>query len=76
MEEVQMGAEETTGRINGIVDKLKLEVESIGHINESIGVVAGIVDNNSATSEETAAVSEQQKAQVESMVDMISKFKV
>lgn len=76
MEEVQMGAEETTGRINGIVDKLKLEVESIGHINESIGVVAGIVDNNSATSEETAAVSEQQKAQVESMVDMISKFKI
>ncbi|MCI8315597.1 MAG: methyl-accepting chemotaxis protein [Lachnospiraceae bacterium] len=76
MEEVQMGAEETTGRINGIVDKLKLEVESIAHINDSIGVVAGIVDNNSATSEETAAVSEQQKAQVESMVDIISKFKV
>ena len=38
--------------------------------------MAGIVDNNSATSEETAAVSEQQKAQVESMVDMISKFKI
>ena len=62
--------------MSSIVEKLKLEVESIGHINESIGVVAGIVDNNSATSEETAAVSEQQKAQVESMVDMISKFKV
>lgn len=76
MEEVQMGAEETTGRINGIVEKLKKEVESIAHINESIGVVAGIVDNNSATSEETAAVSEQQKAQVESMVDLMSKFKV
>lgn len=76
MEEVQMGAEETTGRINGIVDKLKLEVESIAHINDSIGVVAGIVDNNSATSEETAAVSEQQKAQVESMVDLMNRFKV
>lgn len=76
MEDVQMGAEETTGRINGIVDKLKIEVESIAQINESIGVVAGIVDNNSATSEETAAVSEQQKAQVESMVDMMSRFKV
>lgn len=71
-----MGAEETTGRINGIVDKLKLEVESIAHINDSIGVVAGIVDNNSATSEETAAVSEQQKAQVESMVDLMNRFKV
>ena len=76
MEEVQMGAEETTERINGIVEKLKKEVESIAHINESIGVVAGIVDNNSATSEETAAVSEQQKAQVESMVNLMSKFKV
>lgn len=76
MEEVQMGAEETTGRINGIVEKLQKEVESIAHINESIGVVAGIVDNNSATSEETAAVSEQQKAQVESMVELMSKFKV
>lgn len=76
MEEVQMGAEETTGRINSIVEKLQSEVESIAHINESIGVVAGIVDNNSATSEETAAVSEQQKAQVDSMVDLVSKFKV
>lgn len=76
MEEVQMGAEETTGRINSIVEKLQSEVESIAHINESIGVVAGIVDNNSATSEETAAVSEQQKAQVESMVDIINKFRV
>ena len=76
MEDVQMGAEETTGRINGIVDKLKIEVESIAQINESIGVVAGVVDNNSATSEETAAVSEQQKAQVESMVDLMNRFKV
>lgn len=76
MEEVQMGAEETTGRLSAIVEKLKKEVEGIAHINESIGVVAGIVDNNSATSEETAAVSEQQKAQVESMVDLVSKFKV
>lgn len=76
MEEVQMGAEETTGRINGIVNKLKHEVESIVQINEGIGNVAGIVDNNSATSQETAAVSEQQKAQVESMVDLVSRFKV
>ena len=76
MEEVQMGAEETRGLINAIVDKLKLEVESIAHINEGINNVAGIVDNNSATSEETAAVSEQQKAQVDSMVDLVSRFKV
>lgn len=76
MEEVQMGAEETTSRINSIVEKLRCEVESINNINDSIGVVAGLVDNNSATSQETAAVSEQQKAQVESMVELVNRFKV
>ncbi|MDE6918159.1 MAG: methyl-accepting chemotaxis protein [Lachnospiraceae bacterium] len=76
MEEVQMGAEETTSRINSIVEKLRREVESINNINDSIGVVAGLVDNNSATSQETAAVSEQQKAQVESMVELVNRFKV
>lgn len=76
MEEVQMGAEETTERINAIVDKLKTEVGSITQINNAIGIVAGIVDNNSATSQETAAISEEQKAQVESMVQLMNKFRV
>ena len=76
MEEVQMGAEETTYRINGIVDKLKKEIEEISQINSGINVVAGIVDNNSATSEETAAVSEEQKDQVAAMVQLMSKFRV
>lgn len=76
MEEVQMGSEETAARINGIVEKLKKEVEGIQQINDGINVVVGFVDNNSATSEETAAVSEQQKKQVESMVELMSKFRV
>ncbi len=52
MEDVQMGAEETASRINGIVEKLKSEVDSIVHINDGINVIAGLVDNNSATSQE------------------------
>lgn len=76
MEEMLMGAEETTGRINGIVDKLKSELESISQINEGIGNMAGIVDNNSATSEETAAISEEQKQQVEALVELMSGFRV
>lgn len=76
MEEVQMGAEETSGRINGIVEKLKAEVESINQINDGINTVVGFVDNNSATSQETAAISEEQKQQVESMVELMSKFRV
>ena len=37
---------------------------------------AEIVDNNSATSQETAAVSEEQTAQVATMVQMLGQFKI
>jgi len=35
-----------------------------------------MVDNNSATSEETAAISGEQKTQVETMVEMMGRFKI
>lgn len=76
MVEVTMGAKESTDRVSGIVEKLKGEVESIAQLNDSINSVASIVDNNSATSQETAAISEEQKAQVESMVQIMNKFTV
>ena len=55
---------------------LTYEVNNMNHINENIIRVADIVDNNSAASEETAAVSEEQKAQVESMVNLMDQFKI
>lgn len=76
MVEVTMGAKESTDRVSGIVEKLKGEVQSIMQLNDSINSVASIVDNNSATSQETAAISEEQKAQVESMVQIMNKFTV
>ena len=48
----------------------------IGRINDNIAEIAGIVDNNSATSEETAAISEEQKSQAEAMVELIGRFKI
>lgn len=76
MEEMQKGVEETNNRINGIVDKLRSEVDSIANINSSLNNIAGMVDNNSATSEETAAISSEQKRQVESLVELMERFKV
>lgn len=76
MEEVLLGAEETTARLRGIVEKLRVEVDSISQINEGVNMVASIVDNNSATSEETAAVSQEQKAQVEALVQLLNNFTV
>ena len=75
MEEIQMGSEETASRINGIVENLKSEVGSIDKITDGINVIAGLVDNNSATSQETAAIGEELKSQVESMVDLMGRFR-
>jgi len=38
--------------------------------------VAGIVDNNSASSQETAAVSEEQSAQAQTMVQLLHQFQI
>ena len=45
-------------------------------LKASIAEVSAVVDNNSATSEETAAVSEQQKAQVDTMVSIMDSFTI
>ena len=76
MEDIQVGSEEMTGRLNRIVDKLTIEVTDIEQINNAIDVVAGIVDNNSAISEETAAVSQEQKTTVQTMVELMDRFRV
>lgn len=52
------------------------ESEGMHHINDSVMKVAEIVDNNSAASEETAAVSEQQTAQVQVIVNMMEQFEI
>lgn len=76
MEEVQMGAEETASRISGIVERFREEVESIDKINEGANTIVGIVDYNSAISEETAAVGSELKKQVNAMVDLMERFRI
>ncbi len=76
MDEVMSCTVATTDMMNQIAEMLEGEVQNIRSINETIATVTEIVDSNSATSEETAAVSEEQKAQVETMAQLISYFKV
>ena len=64
------------GKIGQIVEMLEQDVEKMHNVNDSIEQVSSVVDNNSATSEETAAVSEAQKRQVEAMVEMMNKFEI
>lgn len=59
-----------------MAEALQMEAESVRKIDESISGVAQIVDNNSASSEETAAVSEEQSAQVQTMVQLMEQFEI
>ncbi len=76
MKEVMESTTVATEKINQIVEMLERDVEKMHNVNDSIEQVSSVVDNNSATSEETAAVSEAQKRQVEAMVDMMNKFEI
>ena len=74
MKEVMTGAKEATEEIGQIAQILEKSVENMRSMKTSLEAVSSVVDNNSATSEETAAVSEEQKAQVEIMVSLMDKF--
>lgn len=76
MDEVMKGAREATEKMEQTSQILENDVHNMQLINENIVRVSEIVDNNSATSQETAAVSEEQKAQVESMVGLVEKFNI
>ena len=76
MSDVMTGAKESTEKMSGIAHVLNESVEIMRDVNDTIAEVSSVVDNNSATSEETAAVSQQQKAQVETMVQLMSHFKI
>lgn len=76
MDDVLHGAKIATEKMEQMAINLRNEANDMERIDENVTEVAHIVDNNSATSEETAAVSEEQTAQVEIMVQMMNKFQI
>ena len=74
MVEVMTGAKQATDMMEKMAVELREEAANMKKIDDNVARVAEIVDNNSATSEETAAVSEEQTAQVATMVQMMEQF--
>lgn len=73
---VMTDAREATEKMGQIEQILKRDTMRMQELNENVTQVSSAVDNNSATSEETAAVSEEQKTQVETMVDLMERFEI
>ncbi len=76
MEEVITASQSATEKMGRIVDMMRDDLEHMQRANSSLHQVSTVVDNNSATSQETAAVSEEQKAQVDTMVQLMNKFEI
>lgn len=69
-------AQKSNEMMSRIAEELREEVINMHKIDADVAKVSEIVDNNSATSEETAAVSQQQTAQVATMVHMMEQFTI
>lgn len=76
MNEVMQGAMVATQNMGQIAERLNNEVKNIAEANDTLNTVSAVVDNNSATSQETAAVSQEQKNQVNTMIQLMDFFEV
>ena len=76
MEEVMVGAKDATVKMSAIAEILVKEAVEIQEVNERVATISEVVSNNSASSEETAAVSEEQTAQVQTMVELMGHFRI
>ena len=76
MQQVMTDARVATEKISQITDMLEQDVVNMQGLNTNIAEVSSAVNNNSATSEETAAVSEERKAQVETLVGIMDHFQI
>lgn len=76
MNAVMIDTREATGKMGQIEQILKNDTQRMQELNENVSQVSAAVDNNSATSQETAAVSTEQKSQVETMVELVDMFEI
>jgi methyl-accepting chemotaxis protein len=67
---------EVNSLINEIAEAAQKQREAISQINIGIDQISGVVNANSASSEETAAASEELSAQAQSLHEMVNQYKM
>ena len=76
MKAVMESTKVATEKMNMISKLLEEEVLHIQEINTTVSSISEVVNSNSAASQETAAVSEEQINQVELMMEQVSQFRI
>ena len=71
---------ESTNEVLNTVDKIDAAAQhqsgSIAQVTQEFGQMSGVVQNNSATSEESAAASEELSGQAQRLKELVSRFKM
>ena len=74
------GSVESAGQVIGMMTKISglsvQQAESINQIRRSVEAISEIVQGNSATSEESAAASEELSAQAGILRELVEKFEI
>lgn len=76
LHEIVAGIEKAAAIVGNIADASNDQASGISQINIGVGQVAKVVQNNSATAEESAAASEELSSQAELLKQMVSQFKL
>ncbi len=76
LSDVVSGSKIITKEVNEVAEELANENESFEQIKQGVEQINDVVQNNSATSEECAASSQQMNAQATALEELIRKFKV
>lgn len=76
LENVVAGSRQIIFKVNGIAEASEAQAQEMLQLSEGVDRINGVVQTNSATSEECAAASEEMTAQAETLKDLIRHFKV
>lgn len=76
LEEVVTGVRQVTESLSYIADASEKQSDSIRQITESVNLISGVVQTNSATSEESAAASEELSSQAQLLNNLVARFKL
>ena len=76
LQEVAEGSRIITGEVTNVAIALETQTEEIMQINAGIEQINDVVQSNSATSEESAAASQEMSGEADNLREMIGKFKI
>ncbi len=76
LEQVMTGIQEATEMMDSIAKASKEQADAISQITVGIDQISSVVQTNSATSEESAAASEELSSQAQIMKELVRRFKL